>query len=452
VLGKARRGRATDGGEDVPFQSLGAVRDAARTAKLRLHRGSATIQCSIRQSLSKLILRSSPPSRPAGTGQSSPPATEGPDRHSIRRPRCTPWERYQSDLRGEGFVHDAAQERAVRRLQRVYEELLTTPEPARGPLSRWLQRLQRRETRPVKGLYLWGGVGRGKTYLVDAFFDCLPFERKRRQHFHRFMAEVHEALRHLPKQPDPLEVVAAHFARQTRVLCFDELFVSDITDAMLLGGLLRALFARGVTVVATSNVPPDDLYRDGLQRALFLPAIALLKEHLEVLNTDGGTDYRLRALERAEIYHTPLDEGAERALLDAFQRLAPEPGRADEALEVDGRSIPARLCADGVIWFDFRTICGGPRSQRDYLEIARCFQTVLVSDVPQLSAENDDAARRFINLVDVFYDRNVKLVLSAAAEPERLYGRGRLSSEFARTVSRLQEMRSHDYLARPHLP
>jgi cell division protein ZapE len=305
---------------------------------------------------------------------------------------------------------------------------------------------------PVRGLYLWGGVGRGKTWLMDLFFEALPFEDKRRRHFHRFMQSVHHELKAIEKQADPLEAVASRMAADTRLVCLDELFVADIADAMILGNLFEALFRRGVTLIATSNLPPEELYRDGLQRQRFLPAIETIRAHTTTLHLAGDTDYRLRALEKAEIYHSPLDEAADAGLEDAFERIAPEPGRRNHALAIEGRVIPARRRADGVAWFEFEDICSGPRGTADYIEIARCFQTVLVSNIPLLDETLENEARRFIAMVDEFYDRNVKLIVSAAAPAAALYRGDRLGFEYARTASRLHEMRSHEYLARPHLP
>ena len=370
-----------------------------------------------------------------------------------------PYERYRRDLEREGFQHDPAQERAVLHLQRVYDELMAQPEPAPVKKSTGLfARLKGRDQpvaapgAPVRGLYLWGGVGRGKTYLVDTFVDALPLERKQRIHFHSFMRAVHAELKELKQQPEPLRIVARRFAEQARVICLDEFFVADITDAMLLYGLLQELFAQGVTLITTSNLPPDDLYKDGLQRARFLPAIELLKQHLEVLNVDGGVDYRLRYLEKAEIYHYPLDDRAEQILNDAFNHIAPEPGHRGGDLEIEGRFIPTLREADDIVWFNFRAICDGPRGVSDYIEIARCFHTVLISNIPVMDWQMENQARRFVNLVDEFYDRSVKLMVSAAAPPQQLYTGQKLKFEFQRTVSRLQEMQSHEYLERPHVP
>ncbi|HEY5790154.1 MAG TPA: cell division protein ZapE [Gammaproteobacteria bacterium] len=364
----------------------------------------------------------------------------------------TPLERYRVDLQSHGHVADPAQERAVRALERVYHDLLRPAARAPAPLLARLRRRAPAAAVPARGLYLWGGVGRGKTFLMDAFHDCLPFEGKLRVHFHRFMHGVHAELQRLRGNADPLELVAERLARQARVICLDEFIVVDITDAMLLGGLLRGLFARGVTLVATSNTAPDELYRNGLQRARFLPAIELLKTHTEVHALDSPTDYRLRALERLEIYHAPLDAAADTALATAFAQVAPEVGSRGEPLPVEGRTIATVRWADDVVWFDFSALCEGPRSQHDYLEIARCFHTVLLAGVPAFGPEDDDRARRFINLIDVLYDHRVKLVVSAAAPPTGLYSGTRLAAEFERTASRLIEMQSHDYLAHGHRP
>ncbi len=371
-----------------------------------------------------------------------------------------PYERYRRDLQQEGFQHDPAQEKAIQALQKIYDQLMTQPEqPPPSKKTGLFARLSGRNKADVissspaiKGLYLWGGVGRGKTYLVDTFADALPLERKQRIHFHSFMRAVHAELKELKNQEEPLRVVARRFAEKAQVICLDEFFVSDITDAMLLDGLLRELFANGVTLITTSNIHPDGLYKDGLQRARFLPAIELIKQHLDVLNVDGGIDYRLRYLEKAEIYHYPLDDRAEQILNDVFDHIAPEPGHRGGDLEIEGRFIPTLREADGIVWFNFRAICDGPRGTADYIEIARCYHTVLISNLPAFDWQMENQARRFINLVDEFYDRSVKLILSAAVPVLKLYQGEKLKFEFQRTVSRLQEMQSHDYLERPHLP
>jgi cell division protein ZapE len=366
----------------------------------------------------------------------------------------TPLQRYQADLQRDDFVEDRAQREAVELLDALYHELVAAERAERAvtALGRAWRRWRGVEPVPLRGLYMWGGVGRGKTYLVDAFFDCLPFEQKLRIHFHRFMQRVHAELRQLEGTKNPLQLIADQFAAEARVLCFDEFFVSDITDAMILGGLMEALFQRGVTLVATSNIVPDELYKNGLQRQRFLPVIALLKQHTQVVNVDAGTDYRLRTLEQAELYHYPLGDAAEASLLQSFNALAPQSGAQWERLEINGRYLSSRWVADDVVWFEFAELCDGPRSQNDYIELSRIYHAVLLGNVPQMSGAQDDQARRFINLVDEFYDRNVKLVVSAAVPLLELYSGGRLEFEFQRTCSRLQEMQSREYLARSHKP
>lgn len=362
----------------------------------------------------------------------------------------TPLQRYQQDLLKDGFRHDSAQEHAIRRLQDLYERLLAAEQRRVKPMDRLRARFKKPRREPQMGLYFWGGVGRGKTYLMDTFFEALPFERKMRTHFHRFMQRVHQELTQLKGTPNPLEVVADTFKREAVVICFDEFFVSDIGDAMILAGLLEALFKRGVTLVCTSNIVPDGLYKDGLQRARFLPAIALLNKHTEVVNVDGGVDYRLRTLEQAELYHWPLDDQADLSLNASYERLALEAGSHDLALDINGRTLRARKHADDVVWFDFKELCDGPRSQNDYIELAREFHAIIVSNIPVMGGDTDDQARRFINMIDEFYDRHVKLIVSAAAPIHELYSGGRLNFEFERTQSRLLEMQSHAYLELPH--
>lgn len=367
-------------------------------------------------------------------------------------PRMTVLTRYQVDLQRPDFFRDAAQENAVRHLQRLYDDLVRQSQGGPGVL---LQKLfGKKQAVPIKGLYFWGGVGRGKTYLVDTFYDELPFPQKMRTHFHRFMKRVHEEMKTLSGEKNPLVIIAKRFAAEARVICFDEFFVSDITDAMILATLLEELFKNGVSLVATSNIVPDGLYRDGLQRARFLPAIALLKQHTEVVNVDSGVDYRLRALEQAELYHWPLDADAELSLEKSFGSLIPEhcTVQANEPLLIENREILARKVGDDVAWFDFRELCDGPRSQNDYIELGKLFHAVLLANVEKMDASKDDMARRFVNLVDEFYDRNVKLIISAEVELQSLYSGGRLEFEFQRTLSRLLEMQSHEFLARPHKP
>lgn len=363
----------------------------------------------------------------------------------------TPWDQYQLDLQRDDFQHDAAQENAVKQLQRLYDDLLSVQTPKKVGLFKKLFGSNDQQ-QSVQGIYFWGGVGRGKTYLVDTFYECLPFEQKLRIHFHRFMHKVHDELNTLKGVSDPLKIVAKRFAEKAKIICFDEFYVSDITDAMILGTLLDELFKLNVTFVTTSNIVPDDLYKNGLQRARFLPAIALLKANCDVVNVDSGVDYRLRTLEKAEIYHSPLDPQADKNLHTYFQQLAPEVGKQNAAVEIEGRAILTREVADGVVWFEFSALCESARSQVDYMEISRIYHSVLLSNVKQMGRDNDDAARRFIAMVDEFYERKVKLIISAAVPLEQLYTQGTLNFEFRRCISRLQEMQSHEYLAEPHLP
>jgi cell division protein ZapE len=367
--------------------------------------------------------------------------------------QLTPWQHYQQDLTRENFSHDPAQEQAVRSLQRVFEQLIAAEQPVSG-LSKMLAVFGKKPTTSVTGLYLWGGVGRGKTYLMDTFYDALPGDKKLRAHFHRFMHQLHHDLGELKGVQDPLLTIAKKMANQYQVICFDEFFVSDITDAMLLGTLFQALFKEGVALVATSNIIPDDLYKNGLQRVRFLPAIALINKHCEILNVDSGIDYRLRTLEQAEIYHYPLDEQADLNLHAYFKQLAPESEVLTDAINIDGRLISIRQQSQGVLLANFRDICDGPRSQRDYMEIARIYHTVLLSGLEQMGDQltGDDIARRFLAMVDEFYERNVKLIISAQVPLEDIYTKGMLNFEFRRCRSRLIEMQSHDYLASEHLP
>ena len=356
----------------------------------------------------------------------------------------SPRQRYEQDLARSGFVADASQAAAVDALDKVQRALLANP-----PKKRLLS--DRLNWPKVEGLYMWGGVGRGKTHLMDAFYDSLPFPHKQRTHFHRFMLEVHERRRHFSHKRDPLKLVALEISHQVRVLCFDEFYVSDIADAMILGKLTEYLFDEGVTLVATSNCAPDELYKDGLQRQNFVPAIERLKQSLKVLNVDGGVDYRLRALTRVQLYLDSSDAEAEAKLAQWFGEIAPEPGIENVTLQIQGRPVKARRRADGVAWFDFSELCESARAAADYIQLAREYHAVILSRVPQLSFEHEDSARRFINLVDEFYDRGVKLLIAAAVPQEQLYTGKKLRFEFKRTQSRLREMQSQEYLAKPHL-
>ncbi len=363
----------------------------------------------------------------------------------------TPMSRYRFDLESRGFIHDSAQEAAIGHLQQLYEALMLEQGLNGSRFGRFRSFL--RPLPAAKGLYFWGGVGRGKTYLLDTFYDSLPFERKQRTHFHRFMRQVHEQLSTHRGQKNPLERVAQELARQSRVICFDEFFVSDITDAMILGNLLDSLFQAGTVIVTTSNAHPDDLYREGLQRDRFLPAIRSIHANMNIVEVDGGTDYRLRTLEKANLYQAPLGAAAEAALRAFFQEMTGDrPFEVDAELQVEGRSLAARYVSEDICWFDFSVLCEGPRSQNDYLILASEFHSVIVSSVPMMDVRKEDAARRFINLVDVFYDRRVKLMLSCEVPLQELYQGLRSSFEFRRTLSRLQEMQAREYLALPHLP
>jgi cell division protein ZapE len=343
---------------------------------------------------------------------------------------------YRESLEKRGFVPDPAQWRAVERLQRLYEEW--TEYKARR--SNALKRLIVKPPLP-KGVYLWGPVGRGKSFLMDAFFRCVPLVRKRRVHFHHFMREIHRELAELKGTEDPLAAVAERTARRQRLICFDEFHVADIADAMILGRFLEQAMERGVEFVMTSNYAPDDLYPNGLQRERFLPAIELIKRRLDIVSVDNGTDYRRLKMEKLKVYHL----GSEAPLEKIFAELK-DVEEERQPLDVEGRVIPYRKRAGGVVWFDFAALCGGPRSYADYVDLARRFHTVLLSGVPRMTPKESDAARRFTWLVDVLYDDRVNLVVSAEAEPEALFAAGEHAAEFQRTVSRLHEMQSVEYL------
>ncbi|MGH8286150.1 MAG: cell division protein ZapE [Steroidobacteraceae bacterium] len=358
---------------------------------------------------------------------------------------------YARAVAERGFREDPAQLAAVARLDDLRRRLLAARKSARSVPARAARKLLRvSSVAAPRGLYLWGGVGRGKTWLMDLFYQSLPFPERRRRHFHRFMHDVHSQLKSLRSRKAPLETVAARLADEACVLCFDELYVTDIADAMILGALFQGLTERGVALVITSNSPPHGLYEGGLQRERFLPAIALLQRRTEVLAMESGVDYRLRQLARAGTYLASPDLSTRQRLEALFVELADGAGETGGALEINGRRIPVVRQNENVVWFDFAAICEGARSQNDYIEIARDYQSVLVSDVPAFDATRDDAARRFIALVDELYDRNVNLVVSAAAEPAALYRGQRLRAAFERTASRLTEMQSEEYLAREH--
>ncbi len=354
-----------------------------------------------------------------------------------------PYKNYLRDIKLHHRIEDADQKSVVMHFQSLHDQLCQ-----RKTIPNWRKPFS--PVKPIQGIYLWGGVGRGKTYLMDLFFNGLPFLEKQRLHFHRFMYQVHQALYQYQGQKNPLKSIARQWASKIRILCFDEFYVSDIGDAMILAELLRELLAQEVVLVATSNVPPEGLYKNGLQRDRFLPAIDLLCQHTQVIAMSGSTDFRLRTLEQSQLYYWPLSDIADKSLLRSFEELSQSEGRCAVMIEVLGRSIQSRYVSDGVLWCDFAELCGGPRSQNDYIELSRCYQTVIVSHIPQLSREQEDQARRFIHLVDEFYDRGVKLIISAAVDIPVLYQGQRLQFEFQRTQSRLLEMQSHHYLAKPH--
>lgn len=348
---------------------------------------------------------------------------------------------YEQTLAERGYSADPAQLRAIDSLERCENEWADYKARRGNALTKLLARP------PIpRGVYMYGGVGRGKSFLMDCFFNAVPLQRKTRLHFHEFMREVHRELTDLKGTVDPLQELGKRMARRYRLICFDEFHVADVTDAMILYRLLEALFDNRVSIVTTSNFKPDDLYPNGLHRDRILPAIALLNEKLEVVNVDHGNDYRQVTLAQVGLYQTPLDAAAEAAMTSAFERLA-EAKEESPVLRIEHREITARRRAGGVVWFDFREICGGPRSQNDYLELASQFHTILLSDVPAMSPRMASEARRFTWLVDVLYDRRVKLIMSAETEPEGLYTEGALAHEFPRTVSRLREMQSAEYLA-----
>ena len=369
----------------------------------------------------------------------------------------TPTSQYLKALNEGSHQPDDVQKEAVSRLEIIYQELINSTPPAprtSGLMARvgklWGKREDTKHT-PVRGLYMWGGVGRGKTWLMDLFYQSLPGERKQRLHFHRFMLRVHEELTELQGQSDPLEIIADRFKAETDVLCFDEFFVSDITDAMLLGGLMKALFARGITLVATSNIPPDELYRNGLQRSRFLPAIDAIKQHCDVMNVDAGVDYRLRTLTQAHLWLSPLN-GETRAQMDElWLALAGVKRENSPTLEINHRPLATMGVENQTLAVSFTTLCVDARSQHDYIALSRLFHTVMLFDVPVMTRLMESEARRFIALVDEFYERHVKLVVSAEVPLYAIYQGERLKFEFQRCLSRLQEMQSEEYLKREHL-
>ena len=372
----------------------------------------------------------------------------------------SPTSRYLLALKEGSHQPDDVQQEAVSRLDTIYRELQEKPAaaaPAGGGLrAKFSKLLGKREpaaeATAVRGLYMWGGVGRGKTWLMDMFYQSLPGERKQRLHFHRFMLRVHEELTTLQGHSDPLEIIADRFKAQTDVLCFDEFFVSDITDAMLLGGLMKALFSRGITLVATSNIPPDELYRNGLQRARFLPAIDAIKQHCDIMNVDAGIDYRLRTLTQAHLWLSPLNGETSQQMDKLWLALAGAKREQMPTLEINHRPLPTLGVENQTLAASFDTLCVDARSQHDYIALSRLFHTVMLFDVPVMTTHLESEARRFIALVDEFYERHVKLVVSAAVPLYEIYQGERLKFEFQRCLSRLQEMQSEEYLKQPHMP
>jgi len=370
----------------------------------------------------------------------------------------SPTSRYINALNEGSHQSDDVQKEAVTRLDNIYQQIVTKVEaaPERGGLmAKFGKLLGKREPAlqaPVRGLYMWGGVGRGKTWLMDLFYQSLPGTRKQRLHFHRFMLRVHEELGELQGHSDPLESVADRFKAETDVLCFDEFFVSDITDAMLLGGLMKALFARGITLVATSNIPPDELYRNGLQRARFLPAIDAIKQHCDIMNVDAGVDYRLRTLTQAHLWLSPLKDETTQQMDKLWQALAGAPRGNAPTLDINHRPMATLGVENQTLAVSFTTLCVDARSQHDYIALSRLFHTVMLFDVPVMTPLMESEARRFIALVDEFYERHVKLVISAEVPLFDIYQGERLKFEFQRCLSRLQEMQSEEYLKRSHMP
>ena len=371
----------------------------------------------------------------------------------------SPTSRYLTALKEGSHQPDDVQKEAVTRLDTIYQQLIAEQEPAAqqsgGLMAKFSKLLGKRDSasrEPVRGLYMWGGVGRGKTWLMDLFYHSLPGERKQRLHFHRFMLRVHEELTSLQGQSDPLEIVADRFKAQTDVLCFDEFFVSDITDAMLLGGLMKALFARGITLVATSNIPPDELYRNGLQRARFLPAIEAIKQFCDVMNVDAGIDYRLRTLTQAHLWLSPLNEQTTQQMDKLWLALAGAARSHAPELEINHRPLATLGVENQTLAVSFATLCVDARSQHDYIALSRLFHTVMLFEVPVMTRLMENEARRFIALVDEFYERHVKLAVSAAAPLHEIYQGERVKFEFQRCLSRLQEMQSEEYLKREHMP
>lgn len=363
----------------------------------------------------------------------------------------TPLQWYEEKVQSGKLISDPFQRSVVLRFEKLFHEMLVSQNLVNRFKSRcclWLKLSQK----PVQGIYLWGSVGRGKTAMMDMFFHLLPFRQKERLHFHRFMQHVHQKLALFQGESEPLYLVAKAFKARTSIICFDEFYVTDIADAMILSELFKHLFAMGITLVATSNIPPEDLYSNGLQREKFLPTINLIKENTDILSMDGDTDYRMQYLANAQLYQFPLDEKSEKKLMEHFLGLAQDDGVANKSLLIMDRNIPTKWLAENIVWFDFQALCKSARSALDYVQIARDFKTVLLSNVTPMGEDSEDVARRFIALVDEFYDHKVTLIISAALPLQDLYQGTRHRFDFQRTTSRLTEMQSMDYLRKRHLP
>jgi len=374
----------------------------------------------------------------------------------------TPLEAYQADIETRGFQSDEAQQQAVAHTQHLHDELISAKtETDSSSLFRLFNKLKKEKIPPIKGLYFWGGVGRGKSYLIDTFYDCLPFHDKKRVHFNQFMHDTHNQLKNLPKTPDPLVIVSSKIAEECRVLCIDEFHVDDITDAMIMAGLLDGLFACGVTLVTTSNIAPEQLYKNGLQRDRFLPAIDLIMEHTTTFNLDNGIDYRLALLEKYGTFHvsppnksedTSLNASLDNSILQQHMyELANTNIVENTLIKINNREINCRACADNQIWFEFSEICETPRSSTDYIVLATDFETLLISNIPIMDDSKNDVVQRFIQLVDAVYDHRVKFIATAEASPDKLYTGKGLQFPFQRTMSRLHEMRSEAYLSHSHI-
>lgn len=358
--------------------------------------------------------------------------------------------KYENALKQPDMVQDSAQQQAIIKLDALSNRLLANNRPSFINRLRTLSPIKKWRPEPVEGLYFWGGVGRGKTWLMNLFYEELAIKEKKRIHFHHFMLDIHEELASLKKQKNPLKQIARNIAQQCQVLCIDEFIVTNITDAMILSELLHGLFKYQVCLVATSNRVPDDLYLNGLQRDRFLPAITLIKTHTEVFHLDAGVDHRTALLEQADVYYHPIDENTNQSIRQRMQELAISPVRENERLMIQNREIETLYCSDEIAWFHFEEICTTPRAAQDYIELAQQFNTIIVTDIPLLDEYSDDKARRFIYLIDELYDKNVKLIASAAGQPDSLYSGTMLEFAFRRTTSRLIEMRSHKYLIQEH--